>query len=445
MSIFISIVIFLAILTVLVIVHEAGHYITAKLAKIKVEEFGIGLPPRIRHLHFEKWGTIWSLNWIPLGGFCKMAGEEDPDVPDSLASKSPKVRLIVLSAGSVFMLLFPLWLLPLSYMLPLDRPVDDAPRITNVIDGSAAAAAGLEINDIIVSVDGEQVFTPDQLNKIIDMKAGQEITLLVSRNGSQFDVPVVPAASEIPEGESPLGIVAHNMGLMIGNVSEDSPAANASLKVNDVILAVDGEQVDTPGELNEITAAKAGQEVTLLISREGSQLEVTIVPRTKEEIPQGQGALGIISAPGTYAKIAYPPWEAIPKGFAECGSIYVGIKDSFGMLFSGDVPAKDAIAGPIGIAQLTNEVTAIGGATALFEFAALISIILGIMNLLPVPALDGGRLVFVVLECIRKGKRISAKKEGMVHLVGFALLMMLFVVISYNDIARLISGEGFLR
>jgi regulator of sigma E protease len=443
MSIFISIVIFLAILTFLVIIHELGHYITAKMAKIKVEEFGIGLPPRM--WGFDRGGTKWSINWIPLGGFCKMAGEEDPSIPDSLASKKPKVRLVVLSAGSIAMILFPLWLLPLSYMLPLDRPVEHAPRITNVYVDSPAANASLQINDIILSIDGVQVFTTDNLDKATDSKAGQEITLLISRNSSRFNVNVGLLSTETSAEGGLLGIDAYNMGILIANISEASPAANASLQANDVILSVDGSEVDKSSELNEITKEKAGQEIILVISRAGSQFEVPIVPRIKEEIPAGQGALGIVAAPGTYINIAYQPWQAIPKGLSEYGSIFVGIKDSFGALFTGDVPAGDAIAGPIGIAQLTNEVNDRGGAAALFVFAALISIILGIMNLLPLPALDGGRLVFVVIEAIRKGKRISAKKEAFVHMIGFALLMALFVIISYNDIQRILSGEGFFR
>jgi regulator of sigma E protease len=443
MSIFISIVIFLAILTFLVIIHELGHYITAKMAKIKVEEFGIGLPPRM--WGFDRGGTKWSINWIPLGGFCKMAGEEDPSIPDSLASKKPKVRLVVLSAGSIAMILFPLWLLPLSYMLPLDRPVEHAPRITNVYNGSPAANASLQINDIVLSVDGKQVFTPDELDAAIDPKAGQEIKLLISRNGSYFNVNVVPLTTETSQPGGLLGIEAHNKGILIYNISENSPAANSSLQVNDVILTADRTKLDTSSELNEITKENAGQEIILVISRAGNISEVPIVPRIKEEIPAAQGALGIVAAPGTYISIAYQPWQAIPKGLSEYGAIFVGIKDSFGALFTGDVPAKDAIAGPIGIAQLTNEVNNRGGAAALFEFAALISIILGIMNLLPLPALDGGRLIFVIIEAIRKGKRISAKKESFVHMIGFALLMTLFVVISYNDIQRIISGEGFFR
>jgi len=443
MSIFISIIIFIAILTFLIVIHELGHYITAKMAKIKVEEFGIGLPPRI--WGFDKGGTKWSINWIPLGGFCKMAGEEDPSIPDSLASKKPKVRLIVLSAGSIAMILFPLWLLPLSYMLPLDRLVEHAPRITNVYEGSPAANASLCINDIVLSVDGIQVFTPDDLNKVIDSKARQEAKLLIYRNGSYFNVNAVPLAAETSQQGDALGIEAHNKGILIYKISENSPAANASLQIDDVILTADRTKVDTSKALNEITEENAGQEIILVISRGGNILEVPIVPRIKEDIPEGQGALGIQAPPGgTFINKAYAPWDAIPKGLSDYGTIFAGIKDSLAMLFAGDVPADKAVAGPIGIAQLTNEVSA-GGPADLFEFAALISIILGIMNLLPLPALDGGRLVFVIIEAIRKGKIISAKKESLVHMIGFILLMALFVVISYNDILRIIHHESFLK
>jgi len=443
MSVFISILIFIAILTFLIVIHELGHFITAKMAKIKVEEFGLGLPPRI--WGFDRGGTKWSINWIPLGGFCKMAGEEDPSIPDSLAGKKPKVRLLVLSAGSLAMILFPLWLLPLAYMLPLDRYVEHAPRITNVYEGSPAANASLQINDIVLSVDGKQVYTSDDLYTAIDSKAGQEIKLLISRNSSYLNVNIAPLATETSQPGGLVGIEAHNKGILIYNVSENSPAANASLQLNDVILTADRTKVDTSRDLNKITNENAGQEIILVIARAGKILEVPIVPRIKEDIPAGQGALGIQATPGgTYINKAYASWEAIPRGLSDYGAIFIGIKDSFGMLFAGEVPADKAVAGPIGIAQLTNEVSA-GGPADLFEFAALISIILGIMNLLPLPALDGGRLVFVIIEAIRKGKRVSAKTESKIHLVGFILLLVLFVVISYNDIVRIIRHESFLK
>jgi regulator of sigma E protease len=173
-------------------------------------------------------------------------------------------------------------------------------------------------------------------------------------------------------------------------------------------------------------------------------LALTPVPRVNAS--QSEGKLGILLSNYLIVKNkAYAPWDAIPKGLAQYGSILVGIKDSFGMLFSGQVAAKDALSGPIGIASLTNEVSNYGGPAALFSFAALLSISLGIMNLLPLPALDGGRLVFVFIEGIRRGKRVSAKTEGRVHLVGLMLLLVLFAVISFNDISRLVNHESFIK
>ena len=353
MSIFITVLIFLAILFVVILIHELGHFVTAKLSNVKVEELGLGLPPRI--LSFKRGETVYSLNLIPLGGFCRMAGEEDPDVPGSLAGKSIKTRLLVLSAGSIMMLLLPLFLLPLAYMIPMARPVEDE-------------------------------------------------------------------------------------GVQVRSVVEGSPAGLAGIETGDIILSIDGQEVKTVEDVRQATEPKLGEEVTLLLLRDDTQLEKTLIPR--EEWPESEGPMGVALGP-VMETMSYPPWEAIPKGLGEYGAVLVAMKDSFVMLFSGDVPIQDAIIGPVGIAQLTSEVAALGAA-ALIRLAVIISAILAIVNLLPIPGLDGGRLVFVVIEGIRRGKRISPKREGLVHLIGFALLIILLVVVSYNDIARLISGEGIL-
>lgn len=356
MSIFISILIFLAILMVAILVHELGHFITAKRSKVKVEELGLGFPPRL--LSFKRGETIYSLNLIPLGGFCRMAGEEDPDVPGSLAGKSIKTRLLVLSAGSLFMLLFPLLLLPIAYMIPMARPVEDG-------------------------------------------------------------------------------------GIQIESVAESSPAELAGIETGDILLSIDGQEVKTLEEVQQAIEYKLGEEVTLLLLRDDDLLEKTLTPRTKEETPEGEGAIGIGMGPLRETS-AYPPWEAIPKGLGEYGRLWVAAKDALASLIAGEVPLKDAVAGPIGIAQMTGEVAALG-AEPLIRLAALISVSLAIVNLLPIPGLDGGRIVFVAIEGIRRGKRISAKKEGMIHLIGFALLLMLIVLVSYNDVMRLIRGEGFIQ
>ncbi len=451
MSIFISILIFIAILTALVFIHEMGHYLTAKRNKVKVEEFGLGLPPRI--WGFEKNGTLWSINWIPLGGFCKMAGEEDPEILDSLAGKSVKARIIVLSAGSVFMLLFPLILLPFAYMLPLSRVAEDAGvKISTVINGSPAAVAGIQADDILISIDGKKVnyFTAavSEIQNASASNPGRPVTLVMTRetaNGStQYNSSVIPLDNP-SGGLEALGLVS---GVLILEVSNNSPAYNASLQSGDIIISIDGIIVNNSSAINDATEnaadTKPNESVTLLVARNTSEgiavLAFQVVPRT--QLPR----LGVsLSGYPILQNKAYAPWDAIPKGLSEYGSIFVGIKDSFGMLFSGQVAAKDAFSGPIGIASITDEVSNRGGPPALFMFAALLSIMLGLINLFPFPGLDGGRLAFVFLEGIRRGKRISAKTEGRVHLVGFILLLVLFVVISFNDIIRLVNHESFIK
>jgi regulator of sigma E protease len=452
MSIFISILIFIAILTVLIFIHEMGHYLTAKRNKVKVEEFGLGLPPRI--WGFEKNGTLWSINWIPLGGFCKMAGEEDPSITDSLAGKSVKARIIVLSAGSIAMLLFPLILLPFAYMLPLPRVAEDAGiKINAVITGSPADTAGILADNILVSIDGKKVNSltaaVSEIQNASDSNPGQPVTLLVAyENGSIRGNFSALSAADPPEGLEALGLVS---GITIDTVINDSPAYNASLQAGDVIISVDGvignNLSDFKDKIKNATETKPNESVTLLVARNTSEgvvaLAFTPVPRVNPPKNEGNLGVGLLSNSIVRNK-AYAPWDAIPKGLSDYGAIFVDIKNSFGVLFSGEVAAKDALSGPIGIASLTNEVSSAFGASGLFTFAALISISLGIMNLLPLPALDGGRLVFVIIEGLRRGKRVSAKTEGRVHLAGFIVLMLLFVVISYNDIQRIVSGQGFI-
>ena len=356
MSVFISILIFLAILIVVILVHELGHYITAKRSKVKVEELGLGFPPRIPRLSFKRGETIYSLNLIPLGGFCRMAGEEDPDVPGSLAGKSVKTRILVLSAGSLFMLLFPVLLLPIAYMIPMERPVEDG-------------------------------------------------------------------------------------GVQVRSVAEGSPAEFAGIETDDIILSIDGQEVKTLEDVQQAVESKPGEEVNLLLLRDDTLLEKTLTPR--EEYPKDEGAMGVQMG-YIMETSAYPPWEAIPKGLGEYGQLLVAARDAFASLIAGEVELKNAVAGPIGIAQMTDEVAALG-AEPLIRLAALISVSLAVVNLLPIPGLDGGRIVFVVIEGIRRGKRISAKRENLIHLIGFALLLMLIVLVSYNDVMRLISGEGFIQ
>lgn len=348
-----TIVAFIGVIVVLILAHELGHFITAKASGVKVEEFGIGFPPRL--LSVRRGETLYSLNAIPLGGFTKMAGEEDPKEPRSLASKSIGIRLLVLSAGSLMNALLPLLLFSIAFMIP-----------HNVVIG--------------------QVF--------------------------------------------------------VGEVAPNSPAAMAGIESGDMFLRIDGKPVRNVGDLHRYSQLNLGKEVTILVKHSDSATEeVQVIPRWKP--PEGQGAIGIVvnTAYPTIVSQHYPFWRAIPLGASECIETFVLFKNGIISMIIGAIPVE--LAGPVGIAQITGEV-AKAGISPLLEFAGFISINLAIINILPLPALDGGRIAFVLLEWVRRGKRVSPKTEGLVHFIGFAMLMALILLITYQDIIRIISGESLI-
>ena len=353
MTILISIVSFLVVIAVLIIAHELGHFITAKVSGVGVDEFGLGFPPRL--FSMKKGETRYSLNVIPLGGFVKMAGEEDPKVPRSLASKSTATRLLVLSAGSLMNALLPLLLFSIAFMVPHNSVVGQV-IVQEVTPNSSVAKAGLQSGDIIISIDGRKLNNTLDLNRYIYMNLGKEITLLVEHADSTTDeVPITPQWKPSPD--------------------------------------------------------------------DGSSIILFSMPNP------------------TTVRQQYPFWKAIPLGVGACIETFVLFKNAIIGMIIGTAPV--AVAGPVGIAQLTGEV-AKAGISPLLEFAAFLSINLAIINIFPLPALDGGRIMFVLLEWVRRGKRIAPKTEGLVHAIGFALLMAAILAITYQDIIRIISGESLI-
>ena len=348
-----TIVAFIGVIVVLIVAHELGHFITAKASGVKVEEFGIGFPPRL--LSVRRGETLYSLNAIPLGGFVKMAGEEDPKVPRSLASKSIGTRLLVLSAGPLMNALLPLLLFSIAFMIPHDMVIGQV-FVEEVAPNSPAAMAGIESGDMIISINGRTVNNTIDLSRYIHLNLGKDTTIVVKHSDSTAE-------------------------------------------------------------------------------------DIQVIPRWKP--PEGQGAIGIVvnTAYPTIVRQHYPFWRAIPMGASECIETFVLFKNGIISMIIGATPVE--VAGPVGIAQITGEV-AKAGISPLLEFAGFISINLAIINILPLPALDGGRIVFVLLEWVRRGKRVSPKTEGLVHFIGFAMLMALILLITYQDIIRIISGDSLI-
>jgi len=353
----ITIIIALVVFSVIVLAHELGHFITGKAVRAKIEEFGIGFPPRL--FGVRKGETIYSLNAIPFGAFNKFAGEEDPKIPRSLASKSRGTRLLVLSAGSLMNILLPLLLFSIAFMVPHDM-VTEPVVIKKVAPGSPAAMANIEPGDTLVSLNEKPVPNIATLQRYINLNLGEEINLLIQHSDSTTE-------------------------------------------------------------------------------------EVQVIPRWKP--PQGQGAIGIemdveaALSNRTIVKHREPFWKAIPMGASACVETLVLYKNGIIGVITGAIPAT--LTGPVGIVHMMGEVAKFG-ISPLLEFAALISLILGILNLFPLPALDGGRIVFVLLEWVRRGKRVSPRIEGLVHSIGFAMLIGLMLIITYQDIIRIVSGESLI-
>lgn len=361
MSVVYSVLPFLAMLVPLIVFHELGHYITAKLFKIKVLEAGIGYPPRAWGFTWR--GTLYSINWVPLGGFVRLLGEEDPSDPESLAAQAPWKRLIVLASGAFMNIVLPVILFAVAFMIP--REVSPGPAIIEVVEkDSPAAEAGLQPGDRILELNGSSIKNVSEAGRIIRLNLGETITFKVQRQalGGGFEVQSLSVKSRWapPADQGPTGI-----------------------RIGDLY---------------------------------GARIMETE---------------------------SYAPWSALAKGWTSTWDSLVLARNQIVAIFKGG--SGPAVAGPVGIAEATGEVVEEAGWQSLLDFAALLSINLAIINILPLPMLDGGRIVFVLIEIARRGRRVAPEKEAIVHLVGLALIITLAVVITYFDIIRIIGGRSLFE
>jgi regulator of sigma E protease len=365
---------FLAVLVVLVLVHELGHFVAAKRAGITVQEFGIGFPPRITSVVWH--GTRYSLNWIPLGGFVKMLGEDGD-------SEAEKMRERGLSEAAV------------------DKAMEGA------------------FNRKPIGI------------RMIVLLAGVVMNFLLA--GILFSVAL---AMPIPEGRGPLTVT---------QIQPDSPAEEA-LQVGDKIVTADGRAFPASAELTEYVRSRAGKQVLLGIERAGSTIDVTVVPRrlTEKDLSQGKGAIGFSYEPERYVELPSSvngPIDAVVKGFTEAGYLAVqipgGLAEAVGGLL-GLNESAGAAAGPIGIAAETGRQLQAPLVSQLV-FVGILSVNLAVLNVLPFPPLDGGRIAVVLIEAVRR-RKLPAEREAMIYLTGFMVLIALVILISIQDVQRLIEG-----
>lgn len=460
---------FVGILIALIVIHELGHYFTAKLTGVKVLEAGIGYPPRV-------WGftwrdTIYSINLLPLGGFVRLLGEEDPTDPQSLAAKPRWIRLIVLASGSGMNFILPIFLFAAIFIIPRDVNVG-LTQITSVVQDAPASqaepvrlpdgldpdeATGLRAGDVIVAVNGNETRNPAEVGRQIRLNLGETITMTVRRVLDTGEVAFIDyrmearwATPDIVHTVEPGDTVSSVSSLLGIPWQFVLQAADIEYRLTegqqltipdaDGTIAYDVQDTDTVA----LVARRLG--VTREAVRLAAGLPDPEALTPGQELRFTQGPTGITIATWNPAFIeteSFPPWEAVPKGLSEYGDTLVLFRNEVVSWFRGG--SSPQFAGPVGIAQATGEIVEQSGWIALLELAALLSFNLGIINILPLPMLDGGRIAFVVLEIIRGGRRIAPEKEALVHLVGLALIISLAVGITVLDVQRIIGGESLFR
>ncbi len=367
---------FLALLVVLVVIHELGHFLTARAFGVRVLEFGIGFPPRIAS--FTRGEVVYSINALPIGGFVRLLGEEDPTEPRSLASRGALTRLAVLGAGVLMNLVLAVVLFTVSFMVPQQTLVGHV-QVTRVSDGSPADEAGVRAGDIIAAVDGRPVANIAEVIERIRLKLGESNTWDLVR---------------------PRRLITGALG---GG----------------------GE----PGLIPEPTT-------------EGERLTITLVPRWQPPPGEGNAGVEIRTVGGEMVSRSYPVWEAAPKGFQRMGEMLVLIRKEVTGWFVGTTSPQ--VGGAVEMARATGVVFRAGLAPTIV-WVAFLSLNLAILNILPVPGLDGGRILLVLIEWLRRGKRVSPRVEAMVHLMGLMTILGLVIVVTYFDVVRVLRGESLLE
>ncbi|MDY6836260.1 MAG: RIP metalloprotease RseP [Chloroflexota bacterium] len=424
-----AIAVFVLAFFCIVAFHELGHFLAAKRAGITVLEFGICFPPRI--FAIKRGDTEYSLNLIPLGAFVKTVGENDPSVLDGLASKSAWTRMGVFAAGPMANGLLAFLLFTGYFMMPVDTISGEGIMVSSVNDGSPAEEAGILPGDVLLKIEETEIHNREDIGE--SLKDGEPVDVLVQRGDEQFEVNIQPEHDQ-DEDRYLLGVFL--CWGIVTDIQDGSPANEAGIEVGDTILTVGGRGVYSSDSLsNALGDVDQGEKVVILLLSEGEAEEVELVPQ-----PDGIG----VETEWVTTSIEsqrYHIWDAFYLGGKYMVNLPVMIADSF--VFIRDQPDR-ALVGPLGAGQLTVEVINSFGYDEVISIAALLSLGIGLFNLLPIPPLDGGGMLVALIEGVRRGKRLSPRAMQLAYTIGTVFMISVFIAIMYGDIARLIRGESFL-
>jgi regulator of sigma E protease len=429
----ITILAFLFVLGVLIFVHELGHFLVARAYGVRVLRFSLGFDPKL--FSFERNGTLYSVGIIPLGGFVKLAGETVEDqrtgAPDEFLSKSKWIRFQVYLAGPVMNLVLALFLLAGTFMGGVDIPLfESQPAVVGTVTaGKPAEKAGVQLGDEIVRLGDRAIRNWADVEQAVLPQANRELVMVVRRNGSELPLNVTPESV----GRFEMGSVGVGPAVrpQLRNLTNpNGPAARAGLRRGDVVLALNGAPKTQP-EIIETIHKSADQQLTLTIERAGAKQDVVVVPEKTGDI----GLIGVEIYPYETHRVEPGVIQAVQMSFKRNWETTVAIGDTLKGLFGGNTPMRQLM-GPVAIAQLSGTAAQLG-IVYLLELMAMLSLNLGLINLLPIPVMDGGQIAILGFEgLIRRNLSIRVKER--ILMGGAALVVALMVTVIYNDIMRLL-------
>ncbi len=421
-------------LGVLVFIHELGHFLAAKLTKMRVDVFSMGFPPRAFGKKFGD--TDYCVSWLPLGGYVKIAGMVDESFDTEFANKEVqpwefrakplRFRVLVISAGVIMNLLLAVAIFS-GIHYSEGKLLEQTREVGYVVEGSVAEKAGFQAGDSILSVNGRPVSHWNEVEENLYLREmGEEHKVIVQRDGGTKEIIVPPYV--LTDTSDGIGLEEAHVKTVIGGVEVGKPADKLGLKPGDVITAVNGTTILSVQQMIKSIRSNAGKTVTVEWNRNDSLLSGSTT------VSEG-GMIGISMRreyTGPFTRIQYSIIEAIGQGFGDVYQVVELIVQSVKNIVVGRATVKESFGGPIRIAQMATQ-SAENGIASFLTFMAMLSVSLAVLNILPIPALDGGHLALMIYEKIA-GREIPVSVKIKIQQAGFMLLLAFMAFVIYNDI-----------
>lgn len=422
------------VLSFLIIIHELGHFLVAKAFNVKVNEFSLFMGPKL--FSFQKGETMYSLRLIPLGGYVKMEGEEEESDDERAFNKKPVgVRAAIIAAGPIMNIIIAL---VFAFIITAQSGFNTT-QVKTVLPDSVAEKAGIKVGDVLKKYNGKTIYLPADLEIFAYPLTNESVELQYKRNGETQNITVTPNREQngYMLGFTPKDItnVDSEDSTIVASVTEKSPAEEAGLKKGDKIVKLNGKDIKTRRDITNIVDEFGKDKITITVNRDGKVQELTPVKPIARKTEEWK-AIGLEFE---YSKGGFI--NTLKASFDYTISTSRSIYYSLGWLITRTVPMSE-VSGPVGITSFISDVVELSPSLMdkvinLLSITSLISINLGLVNLIPFPALDGSKLVILLIEKIRR-KPLNPEKEAMITMVGFVILIALIIYVTFNDILKLI-------